>query len=187
VEEAVAGRPRARLRLLAAPADGGVADVETACEPLAAPTGPEPVTLVPFALPGGLGAHKWRDRRLLAELERRGGGVPLIVDLDGEVLEAGHANLRVVEDATLVTAPLDGRLLAGVVRERLAAVAADAGFEAREEPLTLARLAAADEVLLTSSLCGVHPARCAGAGGRFAAGARLQARCSGCPAALVSS
>ena len=146
---------------------------------------PEPVTLVPFALPGGLGAHKWRDRRLLAELERRGGGVPLIVDLDGEVLEAGHANVWVVEDATLVTAPLDGRLLAGVVRERLAAAAADAGLEAREEPLTLARLAAADEVLLTSSLRGVHPALCAGAGGRFAAGARLQAALLGLRLAQV--
>ena len=185
VGEAVAGLPRGRLRVLAAPADGGLAAVEVACEPLAAPTRPEPVNLVPFALPGGLGAHKWRDRRLLAELERRGGGVPLIVDLDGEVLEAGHANVWVVEDATLVTAPLDGRLLAGVVRERLAAAAADAGLEAREEPLTLARLAAADEVLLTSSLRGVHPALCAGAGGGFAAGARLQAALLGLRLAQV--
>ena len=72
VGEAVAGRPRGRLRVLAAPADGGVAAVAVACEPLAAPTRPAPVTVVPFALPGGLGAHKWRDRRLLAELERRG-------------------------------------------------------------------------------------------------------------------
>ena len=31
---------------------------------------PEPVTLSPAVLPGGLGAHKWRDRRLLDELGR---------------------------------------------------------------------------------------------------------------------
>ena len=185
VEEAVAGRAGGRLRLLVAPANGDVAAVEVACEQWAAADDPESLTLVAFALPGGLGAHKWRDRRLLAELERRGGGVPLFVDLDGEVLEAGHANVWIVEDATLVTPPLDGRLLAGAVRQRLPAAAAEAGLEAREEPLTLARVAAADEVLLTSSLRGVHPARCAGAGGRFVAGARLQAALLGEPAALI--
>jgi para-aminobenzoate synthetase/4-amino-4-deoxychorismate lyase len=177
--DAVAGCELGRLRLIAAPADGGVAAVEVACEPWTAPADAEPVALVPFALPGGLGAHKWRDRRLLAELERRGGGVPLIVDLDGELLEAAHANVWIVEDAALVTPPLDGRLLPGVMRDRIPAAAADAGLDVREEPLTLARVAAADELLLTSSLRGVHPARCAGAGGSFSAGARLQAALSG--------
>ena len=66
-------------------------------------------------LPGGLGEHKWRDRLLIAELERQTGAVPLLVDFDGEVLEAGQANLWIAEDDTLVTPPLNGRLLPGTM------------------------------------------------------------------------
>ncbi len=48
-----------------------------------------PLLLEPFALPGGLGDHKWRDRRLLDALTAlRPGAVPLLVDTDGLVLEA---------------------------------------------------------------------------------------------------
>ncbi|MBV8734072.1 MAG: bifunctional anthranilate synthase component I family protein/class IV aminotransferase, partial [Solirubrobacterales bacterium] len=70
---------RSRLRVLAG-ADGSVTiDVS--------PAGPAPSgsgLLVPFALPGGLGAHKWRDRRLLDGLAAEVNGmVPLLVDTDG--------------------------------------------------------------------------------------------------------
>jgi branched-subunit amino acid aminotransferase/4-amino-4-deoxychorismate lyase len=47
---------------------------------------------------------------------------------------------------------------------------------AREERLTLDRIAAADEVLLASSIRGIHPARLAdGEEPRFHLGARLRA------------
>jgi para-aminobenzoate synthetase / 4-amino-4-deoxychorismate lyase len=121
----------------------------------------DPVTLAPALLPGGLGAHKWRDRRLLEDLERRLGAVPLLVDLDGDVLEAAHANVWVREGSTLITPPLDGRLLPGTVRARLLADP-PAGHTAREEPVTVTRAAAADELLLSSSLRGLHPAALAG-------------------------
>ncbi len=167
VREAAAGHPLARLRVLA-PAS---AALELDLRPLAAEPRPVAVTLAPAVLPGGLGAHKWRDRRLLAELERRLGALPLLVDLDGDVLEAAMANVWIVEDGALVTAPLDGRLLPGIVRERLLASALDA----REERIDLGRLAAADEIFLTSSVSGVTPARLEGrrrSGGETAA--RLQ-------------
>ena len=83
-------------------------DVELDAQPLEREPGLEPVRLAPVALPGGLGEHKWRDRRLLAEIERRTGAVALLVDFDAEVLEAGHANVWIAEDDTLVTPPLDG-------------------------------------------------------------------------------
>ena len=150
-----AARPHAlaRLRVLAVPGQPGVEVEAHAITQL----DPEPVRLAPAVLPGGLGAHKWRDRRLLDELERRLGAVPLLVDLDGEVLEAAHANVWIVEGNRLLTPPLDGRLLPGTAR---AALLADppAGLEPGEEPITLERAAAADELLLTSSLRGVHPA-----------------------------
>ena len=168
VREAARPYPLARLRALAFPGEPGVA-VE------AHPIGridPESVPLAPAVLPGGLGAHKWRDRRLLDELGRRLGAVPLLVDLDGQVLEAAHANVWIREGTTLVTPPLDGRILPGTVRARLLADP-PAGQLAREEPITLERLAAADELLLTSSVRGVHQATlAAGIVSRLESGAR---------------
>jgi para-aminobenzoate synthetase/4-amino-4-deoxychorismate lyase len=140
---AIAGAPvdPARLRI-----DVGPGGVEVAVRPAAAPT-LEPVELAPVVLPGGLGEHKWRDRSLLDALIARHGAMPLLVDADGDVLEAAIANVWIVEDGELVTPPADGRILPGVTRGRL--LAAGAG---REEEVGLARLEAADAVLLTSSI-----------------------------------
>jgi anthranilate/para-aminobenzoate synthase component I len=109
--------------------------------PAAFPSEPlEPEVLV---LPGGLGRHKWVDRRLV------GGPEPLIVDLSGEVLESGSGNVFVVEGETLVTPPADGRILPGITRaERLRSA------DVAVEPIDLDRLRAADEVFVTSSIRG---------------------------------
>jgi para-aminobenzoate synthetase / 4-amino-4-deoxychorismate lyase len=145
---------RARLRIVVAEQEAPQIEVDQIQDP---PETAHLVRLAPAVLPGGLGAHKWRDRRLLDELERRLGAVPLLIDLDGEVLEAAHANVWIVEGDELVTPPLDGRLLPGTVRARLLAHPPD-GLAAREEPITLGRMAAADELLLSSSLRGLQPA-----------------------------
>jgi para-aminobenzoate synthetase / 4-amino-4-deoxychorismate lyase len=173
VLEAAAGSPLQRLRALAVPGPGGL-DVTVEAHPLAAEPEAEPVGLVPVALPGGLGEHKWLDRRLLAELEDRLGGVPLLVDLDGEVLEAAAANIWIVEGQTLVTPALDGRQLPGTVRAALLAAARD-GLEAREEPIPLERLRRADEILLSSAVRGLYPATVPGRAARFEVGARARA------------
>jgi para-aminobenzoate synthetase/4-amino-4-deoxychorismate lyase len=151
---------RARLRIVISADGGPELEVAPLADPQTTATA-DPVTLAPALLPGGLGAHKWRDRRLLEDLERRLGAVPLLVDLDGDVLEAAHANVWVREGSTLITPPLDGRLLPGTVRARLLADP-PTGHTAREEPVTLERAAAADELLLSSSLRGLHPAALAG-------------------------
>jgi para-aminobenzoate synthetase/4-amino-4-deoxychorismate lyase len=119
----------------------------------AAPPSLEPVALAPVLLPGGLGAHKWRDRALVDALRERHGGFPLFVDVDGDVLEAAASNVFVVEDGELITPPADGRLLPGVTRARILAAT-----PAREEPIDLDRLAAADAVLLSSSIALVRVA-----------------------------
>ena len=155
----------------AAGAPGRALHAEIEAEPLAAEPAPDPVTLSPAVLPGGLGAHKWRDRRLLDELAERLEAVPLILDLDGDVLEAAYANVFIVEGTHLVTPPLDGRQLPGTVRARVLAL-----HPAREERLSLDRIAAADELLLASSVRGIHPARLFdGQEPHFQLGARLRA------------
>jgi para-aminobenzoate synthetase/4-amino-4-deoxychorismate lyase len=166
IRAAAAGAPLQRVRIAFA---GGEAEVQA--EPLGADPEPDPVVLAPALLPGGLGAHKWRDRRLLDELAERVEAVPLIVDLDGDVLEAAYANIFIVEGTHLVTPPLDGRQLPGTVRARVLAL-----HPAREERLTLERIAGADELLLASSIRGIHPARLVdGPEPRFQLGARLRA------------
>ena len=111
-----------------------------------------PRAVAPVVLPGGLGTHKWRDRALVEALAHRLGAIPLIVDADGAVLEAAHANLFVVEGDRLVTPPADGRLLPGVTRARVIAATG-----AAEEPIDLDRLAAADGAFLSSSIALVRP------------------------------
>ena len=168
---AAAAAPLQRLRVAVTPSRGATAAIEIKAEPLATEPEPDAVTLAPAVLPGGLGAHKWRDRRLLEELADRLDAVPLLLDLDGDVLEAAYANLFIVEGTHLITPPLDGRQLPGTVRARVLAL-----HPALEERLSLDRVAAADELLLASSVRGIHPARLSdGPEPRFQLGARLRA------------
>jgi len=117
-----------------------------------------PRTLAPIAVAGGLGDHKWADRRLLEQAAAKlGGAVPLVVDSDGSVLEAERANVFAVLDGVLTTPPADGRVLPGVTRARVLAMARAAGIPADERPLSLADLAAADEAFLSGSVRGIEP------------------------------
>jgi para-aminobenzoate synthetase / 4-amino-4-deoxychorismate lyase len=144
---------RSRLRVLADP-DGSVRITVSAAGP--PPSGA--LLLTPFALPGGLGAHKWRDRRLLDTLAAVvPGTVPLLIDTDGCVLEAAYANIWIVEGGQLITPPADGRILPGTTRAALLA----SERSAREEPIDYLRLARAESAFITSSISGRRPARLA--------------------------
>jgi para-aminobenzoate synthetase/4-amino-4-deoxychorismate lyase len=107
--------------------------------------------------PGGLGAHKWADRRALEAAPA--GTLPLLLDRGGEVLEAGRANVFVARGGALFTPAADGRVLPGIARAGAIAAAREAGIEVSEGPLARAELFGADEVFLTGSVRGVEPAR----------------------------
>jgi para-aminobenzoate synthetase / 4-amino-4-deoxychorismate lyase len=109
-----------------------------------------------LACAGGLGRHKWADRRALAAVGA--GAVPLLVDAGAEVLEAGRANVFAARAGALFTAADDGRILPGIARAGAIAAARAAGIEVREGPLTREELFAADEVFLTGSVRGIEPA-----------------------------
>ena len=110
--------------------------------------------------PGWAGAHKWADRDWLEAREAElGEVVPLILTPDGEVLEAGRANLFAVLDGTLVTPPADGRILPGTTRAATLDLARDLGIPTAERPLHLTDLRRADDLFLTSSLRGIRPVR----------------------------
>ena len=86
--------------------------------------------------------------------EVRAREIDLDLDRDDAVLEASRANVFIVESGEMITPPTDGRLLAGVTRRRLLEL-----VPVREEPISLDRLLAADEVFLTGSVRGVEPVR----------------------------
>lgn len=101
-------------------------------------------------MPGGLGAHKWCDRRLLDGLGSD--PVPLLVDTDDAVLEGAWGNVWVLAGEDLITPPADGRILPGVTRAALVELAPRLGLRIREEPIGLAGIERAGVMFLTSSL-----------------------------------
>ncbi|MBE2319900.1 aminodeoxychorismate synthase component I [Solirubrobacter sp. CPCC 204708] len=101
---------------------------------------PLPIVLTPLTLPGGLGAHKWRDRLPL--------GDALLLDADGTLLEAAWATVLVEREGVLYTPREDGRILPGTSRP-----------DAIQQDL---RLEPGDRLFVSSSLAGLVPAVLAG-------------------------
>jgi para-aminobenzoate synthetase / 4-amino-4-deoxychorismate lyase len=163
-----AGLPVGRLRLTAVPRDDGSLGMAV----MAAPVDPQSlfppwaraVTLRAVVIDGGLGAHKWADRDLLAagEASEAEGVLPVVLDAGEELLEASRANVFAIEQDVLVTPPADGRILAGVARARTIDTARSLGIEVREERLDVERLLAAGEAFLTGSVRGIEPVRALG-------------------------
>ncbi len=153
-------RPSGRLRITVRPVGGPLhASVEVV--PLAA--GPGSVVLKPVVIPGGVGAHKWRDRRLLAELGRQARLGPaehlLITDENGHVLETDKANIFAVTDGVLRTPLADDRILPGTTRDAIVRTAGREGINCSFEPLTLDQLRAASEVFVCNAVYGILPVR----------------------------
>jgi para-aminobenzoate synthetase/4-amino-4-deoxychorismate lyase len=146
-----------RLRLTGAAAEGGLRlDLLAEVVEPAAVFPDEGVELRIHPVAGGLGSHKWAHR---PGINRPGLGEAgaLILD-EGEVLEAGWANVFAVRSGTLFTPPLDGRLLPGTTRAALLALASQEEIETREQPIAPEDLLQSDEVFLTGSIRGIEPA-----------------------------
>lgn len=153
---AAASEVTSRLRIDFLP--GG--EITISAAPLVDRAGP--LILAPVTLPGGLGPHKWRDRRLLdAVTAAVAPAVPLLVDIDGKVLEAAWANVVAIgADGDAITPPLDGRILPGVGRENFIRPAGGpGGMRVTERAISLRQLEDAREILLVNSLRGPLPAR----------------------------
>lgn len=153
------GQAPGRLRVSYIPGrDTRPVDLRTELFPL--PADPGVVSLAPVTVPGGLGPHKWRDRRLLDALAEAVAPVtPLLVDLDGHILEAAWANIFIVTgNGETVTPPLDGRILPGVGRELTILLHQEESDPVAERPITLDELRAAREIFLVNSLRGSLPA-----------------------------
>lgn len=147
-----------KLRLTVSPTGELRLDAEAVDADAVFPGPERGVGLRPFTVAGGLGEHKWADRRLLdrAATAVAPGELPLLLDLDGSVLEASRASVFAIAAGRVVTPPTDGRILPSIARQQAIEAAAEAGIEVREGRLTLADLRSA-EVFLTGSVRGVEP------------------------------
>ena len=159
--DCLAEEPSGRLRITVRPVGG---PLQAFIEVVPLTPGPDgPISLRPAVIPGGLGAPKWRDRRLLAELTRQASLGPdeqlLITDETGELLETDRGNLFAVADGVLLTPPADGRILPGTTRAAIVRAARGQGIRVGHKPLTLDQLAAASEVFVCNAVYGVLPVR----------------------------
>ncbi len=92
---------------------------------------------------------------LAAEKARENGCSEAIFIRDGIVTECAHSNVSIFKDNTVITHPLDDKILPGTARIRLLAFAEQCGYRTEEREYTLDELLAADEVVIhsTGSFC----------------------------------
>ena len=90
-----------------------------------------------------------------AEAEARGAHEALLLNTDGQVVEAASSNLFWVRAGTVFTPPLDSGILAGVTRAVVFELCQALGIPAREGSLRPAALARQDAVFLSLSSLGV--------------------------------
>ena len=65
----------------------------------------------------------------------------------------------IVLDDVLITPPVHGAVVPGVVRKSILALATEQGIETQERPVTIHDLMTAQEVFLTGTTCGILPVR----------------------------
>jgi para-aminobenzoate synthetase/4-amino-4-deoxychorismate lyase len=104
----------------------------------------------------GHGSLKIAKRQELEALEAQAApAVPLLVDGSNNILETTRHNVFIVEGESLLTPPLDGRILPGVTRQVVISEAQKLGLTCREEPLTLKRTEAASGMFITNAIIGI--------------------------------
>lgn len=143
------------LRRLEAGSDALLWMTATACAPP-----PESMTLVTADFPrnecsplSGIKCASYAENLIALDQARRAGADEvLFYNTRGELCEAATANVFLVRDGEVLTPPLSSGCLPGTMRARVMARIA-----VKEQSLTAADVAAADEVFVTSATRGVVP------------------------------
>lgn len=80
----------------------------------------------------------------------------LLVNDNGNIIESINANIFVVKNGTLYTAPIADGCIDGVMRKQILAIAAHYKLLTFEQPLTVHTLTSGDEVFLTNAIRGIQ-------------------------------
>ena len=167
----------AMLRITLTGGTGNGSTLWMRASPLPPPTPPGGISVVmcPWAIAEGdpLARHKtlnyWMRRLAFEDARSRGADEALMATADGRIWEGSRTNLFVVSGDRLVTPPLSGPVLPGVMRAAVLAAAIDMGLEVVEAAIEPGELESAGEVFLTNSVRGVMPLRTL-SGGQIASG-----------------
>ncbi len=76
---------------------------------------------------------------------------------DGTVTECASSNIFIVKNGVLMTHPADQKILAGVIRKYVLAVAASQELEVRVKPFNISELMRAEEVFITGAVAEIVP------------------------------
>lgn len=109
---------------------------------------PSPETMPTDAKSGCLYPN---NARMVMEAKSRGFDNALVLDMLGNVAEAGTSNLFMVKDGVVRTPALNGTFLAGVTRQRVIELLRGAGVTVEETTLKVADFMDADEVFSTGN------------------------------------
>lgn len=85
------------------------------------------------------------------------GADDVILVRDGWALEGSHANLFIVRNGEIITAPLDHQVLPGITRTIALELCNDLGIAVREAPIQVATLCQAEEVFLSGTTTEIRP------------------------------
>jgi branched-chain amino acid aminotransferase len=91
-----------------------------------------------------------------AEAKRAGFTEALLLDCEGNIAEGPGENLFIVRKGIIRTPPL-GKILPGITRDSVIALAKDLGYKVQEEDLRLSDLKGADEAFFTGTAAEVTP------------------------------
>jgi len=83
----------------------------------------------------------------------------IMLDSFGFVAEGSGENLFAVRDGTIYTAPVGASILQGITRDSVIRIAADLGYEVRQEHLPREFLYVADELFFSGTAAEVTPIR----------------------------
>ncbi|MDM9647889.1 branched-chain amino acid aminotransferase [Rhizobium sp. S163] len=117
---------------------------------------PSPETAMTDAKAGSLYPNSGR---AIAEARSRGFDNALMRDMNGNVAETASSNVFLVKDGVVKTPVANRTFLAGITRARVIGLLRQAGFEVREETLSVDDFMAADEIFTSgnySKVVGVN-------------------------------
>ena len=115
--------------------------------------------LAPNTLPAmaKAGANYMNSQLIKMEAVVNGYAEGIALDSNGYVSEASGANLFVIRNGQIVTAPMGNSVLPGITRDSVLTLAREAGIPVSEQPIPREMLYIADEVFFTGTAAEITP------------------------------
>jgi branched-chain amino acid aminotransferase len=117
--------------------------------------------MAPGTFPAGakIGGQYINSQFINMEAKAHGYTEGIALDVHGFVSEGSGENLFIVDDGSILTPPLASSILKGITRRCVFTLAADLGYEVREEMIPREALYTADEVFFTGTAAEITPIR----------------------------